>query len=447
MTDDRKSKLLALGAEALADALLSLADRDEAADDLVERMIALPEENIDRFKTKLSSLKRSRRFIGWGGSASFARELSALLEDLRAGVEDPQAGVQLVAQFFEADNGALGNCDDSSGHVGDVFRFDAKELFVAYASRCPDKNWLGDLVFKLSKKDDYGVRFCLVESAREYLPEPVMRALIDRFLQQAAKEKVEHGVSTWTLLVESLARQLKDAKLFEQTRLASWGLVPHAFLDIARVYLESGDAPSALGWLERIPADEGFRIEERDALLLEVHGHLGNTEQQAEVAWRIFRRNRSLRTLEQLLNIIGVQQREAVLAGEEEAILTKPQLSMGDALFLMEVGRIESAEQYLLTRADQLNGDNYQSLVPLAEAMENHSRPLTASILYRALLDSILRRAQSRIYGHGVRYLKKLDRLAKAVEDWAGQGSHADYVNALKQNHGRKRGFWSKYGE
>lgn len=445
MTDDRKTKLMALGSEALADALLSLADRDEAADDLVERMIALPEENVDRFKAKLASLKRMRRFIGWGESAGFARELSALLEDLRVGVEDPQAGVQLVAQFFEADNGALGNCDDSSGHVGCVFTFDAKELLVAYASRCPDKNWLGDLVFKLSKKDDYGVRFCLVESAREYLPEPVMRALIDRFQKQAAKEKGEHAQRDWTLRVESLARQLKDARLFEQTRLASWGETTPALLDIAEVYLESGEAGTALVWLERIPAEEDFRVEERDALLLEVHGHLGNTEQQAEVAWRIFRRNRSLRTLEQLLTIIGIQQREAVLAGEEQAILAKPRLSTGDAMFLLAVERVDAAEQYLLARADQLNGDNYQSLVPLAEAMENHSRPLTASILYRALLDSILRRAQSRIYGHGVRYLKKLDRLAKAVEDWGGQGSHADYVNALKQDHGRKRGFWSKY--
>jgi hypothetical protein len=163
MKNDCRQKLIDLGAETLADALLDLAVHYDEADDLIERLIATPKENIQRFKKKLAVLKRSRRFIDWRGSSSFARELEMLLQDLKAGVNDPLTGVELVAAFYETDEGVLGNCDDSSGHVGDVFRFNAKELFVEYASRCAEKEKIAEIILKLNRKDDYGIRDTLVD--------------------------------------------------------------------------------------------------------------------------------------------------------------------------------------------------------------------------------------------------------------------------------------------
>ena len=64
MSAERKGKLLELGADRLADALLELAGRDEFAGDLVERLIATPQDNIGRFRTKLSALQLGRSFVG-----------------------------------------------------------------------------------------------------------------------------------------------------------------------------------------------------------------------------------------------------------------------------------------------------------------------------------------------------------------------------------------------
>jgi len=443
---DRKQRLLDLGANQLADALLELANRDDAADDLVERMIATPQENIKRFKAKLAGLKRSKRFIRWGESSGFARELLALLQDLQAGVDDPRTGAELVAAFYECDKGALGNCDDSSGSVGDVFRHDARELFASYASRCHDKEWLGELVFKVNRTDDYGVRDALIDCAVDYLPEPVIRVMVGRLQKLASREKDEYHKRHWLRQVESLARQIKDAPLFEQTRLASWGsLSTAACLDIAHVYLESGDAPTALIWLEKIPANESFMAEERDQLLLAVHGLLGNTARQSDAAWRIFRRQRSAASLTRLLEVIGHEQRDNVVAGEVTAILVKETLSTVDAAFLVEIERPDEAETYLLKHADQLDGDHYGGLIPLAEAMEKCSRNLCATLIYRALLDSILRRAQTKTYAHGVRYLRKLDLLASSISDWQNFESHDAFMENLQQHHGRKNSFWSRY--
>ncbi|MBU4316898.1 MAG: hypothetical protein KKF30_06450 [Proteobacteria bacterium] len=78
MTANRRKKLDALGAEALADALLEMAERIDAVDDLVERLMTTPKENIKQYKAKLADLKRKQRFIPWNESSGFACELDLL---------------------------------------------------------------------------------------------------------------------------------------------------------------------------------------------------------------------------------------------------------------------------------------------------------------------------------------------------------------------------------
>lgn len=407
-----------------------------------------PDSTASLFKSQLTTLKRSRRFIRWGESAAFARDLSALLASLEAGVTDPRQGCELVAAFFRADNATLGRCDDSSGHVGDVFRLEAADLFAAYAQRCPEKEWLADLLFDLNREDDYGVRDHIVDGAAAYLPEPVVRDLIRRFLSVAADyPKDDLAGRHWSGLGESLARQLRDAPLFEKIRRDSWGVSSVASrLDIGSVYLESGDAAAALSWFEQVPLSEHFQQDRRDALLLDAYTRLGRQQPREEVAWRLFRRGRSRPGLNALLSVIGEARRAAVIDDEVAAILAGPGLSYADAAFLMEMGRLDAAESYLLDRAALLNGDYYESLVPLAGDMEAGQRPLAAALLYRALLDSILRRARSTVYGHGVRYLRKLDLLAGSITDWRGQPSHGAYLAGIRQSHGRKSSFWARYG-
>lgn len=398
-------------------------------------------------KSRLSALKRSRRFVRWGESAGLARELRDLLQQIKNIVEDAQTGCTLVADFYTTDRSVFDRCDDSSGHVGDVYRYDACDLFVRYAQRCTEKPWLTKLILKTSLKDDYEVRDTLVDSAADFLPEAQLRWLIDQFQQLATKETDEFPRRHWLYQVESLARQLKDAPLFEQTRRAAWGNEPGTAgcVDIARVYLECGDEQTALDWLERIPAGEGYQQQERDELLLAVYGKQGNKQQQGEVARRSCRRQRSRSGFERWISIVGEDQHDELLNQEGRIILDAPALSLTDATFLVEMEQWDAAESYLQTRVEQLNGDHYQYLLPLAETLESLARPLTASLLFRALLDSILRRARTTTYGHGARYLRRLDLLAKTVSDWRDIEPHAVYVEQLRQKHGRKSSFWDRY--
>ena len=77
--------------------------------------------------------------------------------------------------------------------------------------------------------------------------------------------------------------------------------------------------------------------------------------------------------------------------------------------------------------------------------MASENRHLAASLIYRSLLISILERAYTKAYPHGVRYLKKLDELALSIMQWRKFDTHEMFKDQIYLAHGRKRSFWSKY--
>lgn len=445
--EQKRERLIALGADALADILLGAAEWNEDVMNRVERAIASPAEITKRFRAKLRGLKRREGFIHWRQSAGFARELMGLLEDLRSGVDDPKVGLKLVAGFFEADDAIFHLCDDSAGNIGDVFRLDARDLFVHYAVRCEEKDWLCDLIVKLLHDDGFGVRDSLVRLAAEYLPESNMRGLVDRFWKLAEETGDEGRGRHWVYMIEYLARQLRDPALYEKASRAAWPeLSTASCIDIAEVYLECDDARTALAWLERVPKGETFRASERDQLLTRVYERLGERKKLTQVMWRRFRTHRSVASLDALLAVIGQDRRDEVIEESVRAIRDADRVSYSAASFLIDAGRVDDAEQYLIARAAKLNGELYSSLLPLARAMEADHRGLAATVCYRALLDSILQRGISKYYHHGVRYLRKLDDLAPSILDWQDIPAHTAYADGLRQAHGRKSSFWSRYG-
>jgi hypothetical protein len=54
-------------------------------------------------------------------------------------------------------------------------------------------------------------------------------------------------------------------------------------IDIARVYLESGDVETAHSWLKKIPEGETFQAYERDKLLLEIYQKQGDSEKLTDL--------------------------------------------------------------------------------------------------------------------------------------------------------------------
>ncbi len=446
MKKDIYNKLCKLDSKILTEALFQLAEHNKTAQDVVDRLVATEAENIKRFKSKITGLKRRSRFIDWRESSSFANDLSMILQNLKAGISDPCIGAELVLLFFKTDDNIMHLCDDSNGSIGDIYRYEASDLFKYYAQACQNKEKLAKALFELNKEDDFGLRDNLFENSTHFLPEPQLRTMIDGYWSLMEKETEDYKKRHWGLLIELLAKELKDALLFEKAHLYAWpDLTAAVCKDIAAICLDSGQPDKALEWFNRIDDSKTYMSAERNTLLLAIHGQLGNTQQQEQVAWDIFHNYRSYETLNDLLSIIGKEKREQVIAKEAELLLKENELSTSHARFLIDIGCIDLAESYIFERREQLNGELYYALPDLANIMEKNEKHLTATIILRSLLDSIFERAKSKTYPHGIRYLKTLDKLAKKINDWRDISTHTDYFNEIRKNNSRKFSFWSKY--
>ncbi|HEX7571475.1 MAG TPA: hypothetical protein VF514_00165, partial [Bacteroidota bacterium] len=315
------------------------------------------------FESDLKKARRLRGFLSGRRTATFARDLTGVLQDLRIDVKDTLTGIEIAAALFRSDSFLFEECDDSSGSLGDVFRNEGRELFVHYAKKCEQKEWLAGVVFELMQQNDYGVRDVILDSANEYLPETVIRSLIERFLARDVGDRKAGRERVRPFQVESLVRQINDARLYEEITLAGNpepGVA--ACIDMGEAYLESGDPRSALSWLMRVPTNESFQSNRRDLLLVATHTKLGNKPEAEEAAWRMFRRSRNAELFKLLLDTIGPQQRDRVIDDETKLILGTTGFSYDDAEFLVMSNRMEEAETYLLDRAAKLDGHYYGAL-------------------------------------------------------------------------------------
>lgn len=445
--DEIKQKLIALGADTLAQALMDLAFATPLADEKLTSLISTSDENILRFKSKLEHIKQTNHYYDWKEAASFARKLELMLTDIQGSVTDPYIGLELTALFFESDNDMFEICDDSHGDVGDVFRFAAVELFVDFASRCEDKNKVEDILFRVLLKNEYGARDELVDVANKFLEEERMKSLIGRFQKQIDLEQDDYVQRGLMLHIESLAKQSGNIDLFMKSRFEKHGeLKNFSKIDIAEMYLDQGQTDLALQWVNQTTGtDPTFREYEKERILKRIYRMQGKTDEMAELLSEQFYSTYSLERLDELLEVIGEDKRQSIVEKAIQTIRSSIKWSYSAVEFLAAVGEIDELEEYLLKRAGQLNGYNYYSMLGLAEVLESEHKYVAASLTYRALLDSILERGASKAYHYGARYLKKLDKMERNISDWMGFTSHEVYKTEIRKTHSRKKSFWNEY--
>ena len=442
----RREALIASGPERLAEALMELANHHPQAEAIIESLTSEPNKILEQFQAKLKEISTSGHFYSWREISTFAGELSGLLWDLEEGAEDGITGIIMMCKFFECDSAAIESCDDSGGEIGLVFTDQATKSFTCFATDVEDKDWLSRQLVKLYKEDHYGLRENLMNSASLFLPEEHLRKLVDHCWVLVDECNDGHEQRHWFSAIESLAVQLNDPALFEKTRLVHDPKPGTAScLDIAQVYLDFGEFQAALKWIEKDPDPGEFQKNKREEMLQTIFIHEGENEKLAGILWSRFRQFRSIENLQELLSVIGEDQRDIIISRESASILAQTEFRGSDAMFLLETEQIDATEKYIFKCVDQLNGEFYSTLLTLAEAMEREKRPLAASILYRSLLDSILERGYSKAYHHGVRYLEKLNLLNSVIDDWKDHSPHIQYHRFLRFNHGRKRSFWEKY--
>jgi hypothetical protein len=101
------------------------------------------------------------------------------------------------------------------------------------------------------------------------------------------------------------------------------------------------------------------------------------------------------------------------------------------------------AAQLVEARVNEIDGDLHELLSPAADTLrEKH--PRAAILLWRAMINNVLWE------GRRARYNATIDMLGECAAadiegiDYKNRLTHAQYLEALRQQHGHKSSFWAK---
>ena len=456
------------GAQSALRARLELTSKEKLIE-VIERLAADSEQNAARInyltdsseavkilQRRISSIRNGKRFVSYGESRSFAAEIATIAADIRADLllTDPKKAMALAEKLFSLDQVIFERADDSNGSIGSELR-DACVLWLdaAAAIRATELNvatrWT-DFLYDHYEKNDYGIREPLLKEAHRLLHEKELRALASRFERDAVEmiERTGRGTEGFYHLITPasamglVAEALRDPRLHERS-IRIYSPEPNELqsLNIAKHYLECGDAEGSLRWLQGPGRDSSEY--ERLRLLDRAYALLGDTAKQIEIRRNEYQRTPGVHTYRALAELLPESDRAEMRTRACAEAMTHPDVAAAAEL-LFELNEPKLAEKLIIERPAQLDGGFYGSLTPLVERARDAGCFLAATLILRALLDAILKRAYAKAYRHGARYLLALQELGSRIDDYRGHPTHEMYEQTLRVAHGRKTGFWAR---
>ena len=446
--------LVALGAEKLAQLVLDEARvnapfRKKANAALAgakgaEAVAAL----IDR---RLAALEKARSMVAWEKEKEFAADLAATVETIlkELGAADASLATERLLRFIDTHATVFERIDDSGGRIQDVY-WRATQAAPELAAKLPEEQRAG-LVKPLAKSlgvDTHGYGSAVAQSVAALLPAPALAAF-EQSLQGAGDD--DRYIVVRQAIAE--ARGDLDQFLALEAQRSEWRQNP---LRAAEKLLMAGRLDEALFWARRehrggpayataadiadgrIKRSHDLQRVELEARILEARGDRAAAQ---TLRWQAFETTLDPGVLRDFLKKLGDFEEDDAIDRAFAHAEASGQIYTALAFFIAWP-RLDRAAQLVLAKAGQWDGRHYGPLSEAAAMLEDKF-PLAASVLYRALLDDILARGKSQAYGHGARYLARLESLADEISAWGGIDNHVAYALGLQKGHGRKYGFWS----
>ncbi|MDR7299499.1 Arc/MetJ-type ribon-helix-helix transcriptional regulator [Pelomonas aquatica] len=440
-------------AAALADILIELANDHP---DVLKRLQRLqlsdsPNKLAAEFRKTLAAWRRSQKYHDYKAVRSFAAKLELWLDQVARELapKDPAVALDLFEAFIEADETFFENADDSGGDIGDVVRKACRHwLSTAVHCEAPEAA-LCERLLKLANADGYGAREGLLREANLLLSEQGMRELVAELegtmallvAKHRGASQLPYEVIKVSVSLSLIGDALNDPDV-KARAILSYRPDPNAMQreTMARAYLEADRPEEAMRWLQD---DWGHLDDRRQRLLAQAHSRLGHAELSNALRQELFEAAPSVEALHLWLDELPPREQVAAMerAGEMALGVPNPGLS---AQILVELHREADAEAVLVAKAAAIDGADYVSLPPLATTLAERGRLKGATAIYRALLLSILERANARAYGHAARHLERLQLMSAA--DLTPLPPHEEFLAQLRSQHGRKTAFWSQVG-
>lgn len=215
--------------------------------------------------------------------------------------------------------------------------------------------------------------------------------------------------------------------------------------DVARRLLDAGRVEEAMQIVLNARAadkDRSHRMPQHklDAVYEECLDKLGRSTELKQHLWDIFTQTLLESALRKYLKLLpdfdDIEAEERALDFAEQY----PYLTTA-ITFLVTWPAPARAAKIIAARADELDGNSYYTLTVSAEALEAEY-PLAATLMRRSMIEDTLKGAKHTRYRYAAKHLAECVACDAAITDYGNFPSHKQFVDTLKEQHGRKHGFW-----
>ena len=464
--------LAALGAERLAELLLEVTVSDAPAKRRLRLELASRGGgNVSgEIRKRLISIAKSRSFVDWRKVRTLAKDLDAQREAIAAHITptNPGEAFDLLWRMLEMAPSIYERCDDSNGEIGGIIELARDDLGSVAAHAGQAVIGLADRVFEAVCANDYGQFDDLIGITAHALRSEGLNRLKTKFEELAVGLPKDAAIGERRVLGVGTRGPIYQDD-YEQSRYAR--LVRSALVDVAdalgdvdgfaRQYSDEEQTNPAIAsaiaerMLSADRAGEALIALENAAAAFHAGGYwpdwqrvrinvldaLERSSDAQNERWQVFasglNADYAKAYIKRLPDFDDIE-------AESRALSFASQYpSFYQALaFLIDWPAHDRAAALILARCNEIDGDHYWLLTPVADALEQRY-PLAATLALRAMINLSLDAAKYKRYGHAARHLQTCEYLARRIEDFAGHPNHADYVADLMQRHGRKSGFWN----
>ncbi|WP_172327348.1 DUF6880 family protein [Mangrovicoccus sp. HB161399] len=465
-----QANLEKLGAEALAALVMELVQGSAALKRRARMELAAAQgadEVAADIRKRLASLRRATSWVDWRKQKALVKDLNWLLAMIGGSVspEDPDASFELLWSFLQLAPSIHARTDDSNGALGEVMG-SAVEMIGALAPQISaDPETLAERILDAVAGADFGEFDGIIPAlsealgqaglahlkaiATEWQAAPPERAELERYrgygLSAPAETARRHRKLAGSIILADVADAQGDVDAYmaryTPEQLTYGTIAP----DVARRLLEAGRAAEA----ERIvaaarAAEDGKGLQlfrhELDEVYEDCLETLGRTEELKAHLRESFAAGLNARCLRKYLKLLP--DFDDIEAEEAALDLAEAHPHLGGALhFLVRWPAHDRAARLVVARAAELDGNAWDTCSAAADALEP-KHPLAATLLRRAMIGDTLAGGKSKRYRHAARHLADCAAAAAAVGDFGAFPDHAAYVAGLRQDHGRKYGFW-----
>ena len=443
-----REQLLAVDVEKLADMLLTLyannKDMHKQMDLLFAGLHADDIELVATIKKELSSLKRSSSYVDYYESGSLANRIDELrlsiVGDLRK--KSPEKAMDMMIKLLDESNHTLERSDDSNGEIQSVFIQATEDCgsIAKFVSR-PIQEFI-DIVFSLFMNDSYVVGQEIIPAFKDALQQQGLLLLQKRFedsMHDHEDYKVRNGL-------RQIADCLDDVDAYIRACACTGALRTHNCIEIARRLIQHNRPQEALNYTEIAMNDlDASHSWYNDAIAikidaLELKGDF-KAAQDERIAW--FLRDLDGKVYDQILQHMKFELHDNFITmALQQAFSFNSTFTAIN--FLMHIKNLQELSNFISTRLDDINGDNYYILRPAADILRD-SYPLAATLLYRKMAQPVLEQAKSKYYDYAAKDLIACQLLSSQIIDWQSYDNHEIYFKNIEEKHKRKPRFWETY--